>query len=267
MLEDISKARANNDKYLKWVRTLPQDVQPIAERFSIISHTLDAMPSGAYNYSMTFVNWSPKTIKNIYWNGHVKNAQGEIISCQAKGISTFSDRYAGPLSPHSREYAYWNNIIYNKEAYQMDLTSLKIEYTDDTSLIMDQNTLQYISNVPYDAFDRNVQNIRSAYEGMSDAALKAPWVFELNRVEFRNNLRKEKASRLNSIQRWAEIKKLILHEGLWSSQIEHMGIGISNSESYKEILDELRVYGNTKRDKKKKEENLLKFKRLNLMAD
>ena len=132
---------------------------------------------------------------------------------------------------------------------------------------MDQNTLQYISNVPYDAFDRNVQNIRSAYEGMSDAALKAPWVFELNRVEFRNNLRKEKASRLNSIQRWAEIKKLILHEGLWSSQIEHMGIGISNSESYKEILDELRVYGNTKRDKKKKEENLLKFKRLNLMAD
>lgn len=266
-LEDISKARANNDKYFKWVRTLPQDVQPIAERFSIISHTLDATPSGAYNYSMTFVNWSSKTIKNIYWNGHVKNAQGEYISCQAKGISTFSDRFSGPVSPNSREYTSWNNVIYNKEAYQMELTSLKIEYTDDTSLILDQSSLQYISNIPTDVFDKGTQTIRSAYEGMSDSALKAPWVFELNRVEFRNNLRNEKQERQNCISSWKETKRMVLEEGLWSGQIEHMGIGLSNSETYKEILNELRIYGNSKRDKKTLDDNLLKFKRMNLMSD
>lgn len=33
--------------------------------------------------------------------------------------------------------ALWNNVIYNKEAFKMDLTSMKIEYTDGTSLIMD----------------------------------------------------------------------------------------------------------------------------------
>ena len=267
VLEDITRARSNSEKYTKWAKTLPPDAQYAAERFAIISHSLDATSSAAYNYSMSFVNWSDKTIKNIYWNGHVKNAQGDYISCQAKGVSNFSDRYSGPVSPNAREYACWNNVIYNKEAYQMELTSLKIEYTDDTSLILDQSSLQYISNIPTDVFDKGTQTIRSAYEGMSDSALKAPWVFELNRVEFRNNLRKEKQERQNSINSWEETKKMVLEEGLWSGQIEHMGIGLSNSDTYKEILNELRIYGNSKRDKKILDDNLLKFKRMNLISD
>lgn len=149
----------------------------------------------------------------------------------------------------------------------MDLTSLKIEYDDGTSLVMDRSALQYISAIPGDVFDRSIQTLRSVYEGLNDSALKAPWVFELNRVEFRNNLRNERQERQNRIKQWTETKKILLQEGLWSNQIEHMGIGLANSEVNKDILNELRLYGNTKRDKKTLDDNLLKFKRRNLIAE
>ena len=60
---------------------------------------------------------------------------------------------------------------------------------------------------------------------------------------------------------------MVLEEGLWSAQIEHMGIGLSNSDTYSAILNELRIYGNSKRDKKTLDDNLLKFKRMNLISD
>lgn len=267
VVEDISKTKSNSQKYKNWIKTLPQDVQYAAENFAILSHSLDATTGGSYNYSMSFVNLSSKTIKSFSWNGHVKNAQGDYITCQAKGISTFSEHYSGDVPAFSRESTNWSNVIYNKEAYQMDLTSLKIEYDDGTSLVMDRSALQYISAIPGDVFDRSIQTLRSVYEGLNDSALKAPWVFELNRVEFRNNLRNERQERQNRIKQWTETKKILLQEGLWSNQIEHMGIGLANSEVNKDILNELRLYGNTKRDKKTLDDNLLKFKRRNLIAE
>lgn len=94
---------------------------------------------------------------------------------------------------------------------------------------------------------------------MSDSALKAPRVFELNRVEFKNNLRNEKRMKRGSIELWSDVKLMVIREGLWSGKIEHMGIGLSNSETYKEILSELREYGNTRRDKKLLKDTLLKL--------
>ena len=62
-------------------------------------------------------------------------------------------------------------------------------------------------------------------------------------------------------------KDSVARRSLWSNQIEHMGIGLANSEVNKDILNELRLYGNTKRDKKTLDDNLLKFKRRNLIAE
>lgn len=265
VINDISRARANKDKYYKWVKTLPSNVQPAAESFAIVGQSLENASGGAYNYSMTFINLSPKTIKDIFWNGRVKNAMGDYIACQAKGTTSFSERIVGPVAPQSREFAIWNNLIYNKEAYALELSSVQIEYTDGSTLFLDSNMLDYVSHVPSDVLDKNALIIQSAYENLRDDELKAPWVFELNRIEFREHLRSEKKERLDSNNHWKEIKQKIIQEGLWSSYIEHLGIGISNAETYKSILDELRIYGNTKRDKKSLEDNLLKFERINLI--
>lgn len=267
VVEDISKANSNSQKYRDWIKTLPADVQFAAESFAILHQSLDATPGGAYNYSIDFVNWSPKTIMSIIWNGHIKNTRGEYLTCNIKGTSDFSERFTGAVSALSRSFASWNSIIYNNEASMMELSALKIEYTDGTSIILDKNALQYVSNIPADAFDRSIQSLQSAYDGLSDSALKAPWVFELNRVEFRNSLIAKKKERQDRIAMWNETKTVLLQEGLWSNQIEHMGIGLANSNLYQEILDELRVYGNTQRDKKILDDNLLKFKRRNLIAD
>ncbi len=264
---DKDRAQENYERYMKWLTSLPKDIQKIAEKFVIYSSRLTGGIAGAYDYDMNFVNFTPKTIKYLYWFGRVKNSVGDYISCEATGASTFSGRFAGPVSPYRTGFAAWEYVIFNGESDKMVLSSVKLIYTDGSSLTVDSKVLKYFSDYPPEDIDKFGAYFRSPYEGLSDEELKHHSDFASDLEYYRKSLLREKYPCEVKIKHWESTKRDVIHYGLWNDMVPAMMPGIYGREKNKEIQNELTEYDNTKKIGETLQTKLRVFKEMNLVED
>ncbi len=151
--DDISLCQSRREKYAKWISTVPSSVQKDANILAIISNEISVGYHGLCTYRMMFINLSNKTIKYLTWNGKVKNAVDDYISCEIHRTSVFSGKYTGPCKPFQIESAEWEPVLFNPSAQTMVLTSIKIDYTDGTSRVIGKPSLDVISTIPNEALD------------------------------------------------------------------------------------------------------------------
>lgn len=264
---DIKEKREKRDRYYSWIKNLPKTIQPAAKKLAITNSYFEGGYAGAFDYCMSFVNWSDKTIKYLYWTGKVKNSVGDYISCQVRKQSTFTGRYVGPAASLCREFSSWDNIIFNGEAEEMVLTSVRILYTDGSSYSIDQASLKYITSIPSDVIDKWDLVFDSSYEGLSEEELKAPWVLESSRSEFRHELEKEKNDCWYKNHYWEHLKKRIREWGLWSIEVSNLGWGDTHQKENEPILTELNLYDSTRVARKGLIAELELFRKANLLSD
>ena len=166
--ESIQKYQARRENYYNWVSTLPASVQKDAKIFAVPESYLDVGYVGLTGYFMRFINMSKKTIKYLTWTGRVKNAVGDYVSCEVRHTSTFSGKYTGPCYSLCDDYAQWDAVLYNGSAEQMILSSVKIFYTDGSSVTIGKQSLDYLTNIPQEVFRVNGYSFFGYLMGTSD---------------------------------------------------------------------------------------------------
>ena len=179
MNEEIDEYKARREKYYAWVSSLPFSVQKDAKVLAIPVNEISVGYYGTCEYTLAFVNLSPKTIKYLYWYGKVKNTVGDFVSCEVRHTSSFSGKYTGPCEQYEEDYGTWDGILYNSSASKMILTSVKVIYTDGTSTTISKQSLDVISNIPSGVMGDSVNllslsphKLVSTYEGVSDEEIE-----------------------------------------------------------------------------------------------
>lgn len=154
------------EKYDQWFAGLSASAKKATSIITIESAYLSSPNSaGGCDYNMNFTNRSIKTIKYLYWYGNVYNAVGDKVACEIRGTYSFSGKDTGPIETDKTGGGTWDCIIYNWSAKNLKFTSIKVIYTDGTSVTISAKDANAISDAPrvglYD-FERNTlqSNIR-----------------------------------------------------------------------------------------------------------
>lgn len=172
--ENKQRSKERRKKYYDWVSTLPKSVQKDAKLLAIPKSSVVGGYYSLCGFQMYILNMSQKTIKYLMWNGRIKNPVGDYISCEIHHTSSFSGRYTGPCPPFSDAFASWDTVIFNSDADEMVLTSVKIIYTDGSTATIGKQSLDYITNVPREIFTGNAigYDMSSYYEDDSEVKLE-----------------------------------------------------------------------------------------------
>lgn len=162
------------EAYARWYDGLSPSAKKAANIVAITKSTLYSPNSaGGCDYNMEFTNNSNKTIKYLYWYGNVYNAVGDKVECVIKDTYSFVGRFTGPYGPGESGGSMWECIIYNRSAKEMRISSIKVNYTDGTSVSISQKDVAEIIGAPeytihgfeYDALRLNAEkNIKRSIE-------------------------------------------------------------------------------------------------------
>ena len=120
-------------------------------RLLIIHHSELAPPNSASgcDYSLSFTNNSPKTIKYLDWKGNVYNAVNDIVSCEVRGTNLLQGRVTGPIGTNEEYSGTWETVIYNWSSKRMHLTGISIIYTDGSKASLSAKEVNSIIGSPY----------------------------------------------------------------------------------------------------------------------
>ncbi len=212
---DIVNYKERRERYMDWISTLPTPtIQNDAKRLAILSSSISVGYYGLCSYTLSFINMSKKTIKYLTWYGKVKNAVGDYISCEVKHTSSFSGKYTGPCEAYSFDDAYWEPVLFNSTADQMVLSSVKINYTDGTSVTITGQSLGFIMNVPKEAIGDSEaygnNRMYSLYEDPSyaDKARKDKVVSYKGKIEM--DIFREQQRLQDTVKAYRDAKQAIL---------------------------------------------------------
>ena len=214
-VEGLSRLRRTNNKnlerrerYYSWVSTLPSSVQKDAKLLAIPLSGISTGYFGVCDYSMYFINTSPKTIKYLTWTGRVKNAVGDYISCEIHHTSSFSGKYTGPCGPLGYEYAVWEGVLINGSADLMVLTSVKITYTDGSSVTIGKTSLDYLANIPDEVFPSLYEyDMSIEAEEEFDVEARAKSIIEFDGSSMRYDLGREMNQQYELARLYGDAKK------------------------------------------------------------
>ncbi|MBP3235694.1 MAG: hypothetical protein J6M61_01685 [Bacteroidales bacterium] len=137
------------EQYDAWYSTLTPSAAKAAKHISVYESYLGSPNSaGGCDYNFAFVNRSNKTIKYVYWYGNVYNAVGDKVACDIRDNYSFSGKDTGPYKPGEIGGGTWDCIIYNWSAKKLKLTSIKVIYTDGTSVTISGKDAEGITGAP-----------------------------------------------------------------------------------------------------------------------
>ena len=156
---------------------------------------------------------SKKTIKYLIWSGKVKNAVGDYISCEVRHVSSFSGKYTGPLYSLCDDFATWDAVLFNASADEMVLTSVKVIYTDGSSVTIGKQSLDYLTNIPKDVFFNVYSSLEygmvSCYEEGYDIEVEVKDRLLLSRGRYDDKLREEMTQQRELLYNYKDAKEIL----------------------------------------------------------
>ena len=214
MDESVKKYKERRDSYYSWVSTLPASVQKDARVLAIPESSISTGYLGLCDYKMSFINMSKKTIKYLTWAGRVKNAVGDYVSCEVRHTSSFSGKYTGPGYSLCDYFSSWDALLYNSSADQMVLTSVRIVYTDGSSVTIGKQSLDYLTNIPREVFFDNKYSfigygMGSSYEDGVDMDIEIKDRLFLSKSRYERELREEMSLLRDLGNQYKSAKKII----------------------------------------------------------
>lgn len=150
----IAQARAQeqarvDEEYNKWYNSLPASTRAALGAIEITCSELDTPNSvGGCDYTLAYVNKSPKTIKYLYWTGDVYNAVDDIVPCDISGYEDIKGKDTGPVYEGQESGGTWECVIYNYTARYMVLTKIQIIYMDGSTLSFTGDDLYRMKSEP-----------------------------------------------------------------------------------------------------------------------
>ena len=250
--ESLQKYKERRDSYYNWVSTLPASVQKDAKILAIPESYIEGGYTSLCGYQMRILNMSNKTIKYLMWNGKVKNAVGDYISCEVRHTSSFSGKYTGPCNSFCDDFAAWDAVLFNASAEEMVLTLVKVIYTDGSSVTIGKQSLDYITNIPRDVFFNNKYSflgydMGSIYEDGYDINVEIRNKLFLSRSGYERELREELTKQHELEKNYKDAKK-ILSENRYNSSIlaTYLGRGsvfraLSDDREFIRAVDNYRI--------------------------
>ncbi len=103
--------------------------------------------AGGVDVYINFTNNSDKTIKYVYFTVEPYNAVGDIVESEVGNKTTAICTDTGPYGPGEGHYGtswYWNCVWYNSTIVRIELTKIRIEYTDGTQTSISGDDIQYV---------------------------------------------------------------------------------------------------------------------------
>ena len=212
--KNLLKYKERREKYSTWVSSLPSFVQKDAEILVIPNNTISVGYFGACEYLMSFINMSAnKTIKYLTWSGVVKNAVGDYISCEVRHTSSFSGKYTGPCGPLSSDSAEWSGVLFNTSADMMVLTSVKIIYTDGSSVTIGRKSLDYLTNIPqemfYDELGLTDYDFGYNYEGLDNLDNETKNELLLSKYRLRDEFEKDIERQVRTVSAYKSMEYIL----------------------------------------------------------
>lgn len=138
-----------NCHYNNWYKALPASTKKALKTIRITdAHLASPNSAGGCDYILYYTNNSQKTIKYLTWKGHVYNAVNDRVSCEIRHTSYASGRDTGPIAPGQHGGGLWDCIIYNYSARELKLSSITIQYMDNTTISISGNDIRRMATKP-----------------------------------------------------------------------------------------------------------------------
>ncbi len=139
----VADSLAKREAYVADSLAYVARIEEIRSSIRITSYWLSSANSaGGRDIHFNYQNLSKKTIKYLTFSVTFYNAVDDLAYCEIRDSCTFNGRDTGPVLPNRHSSGgYWENAIYNYQAKKMVLNTIKIEYTDSTSLTIEKDEL------------------------------------------------------------------------------------------------------------------------------
>lgn len=115
----------------------------------ISSLDFDINRVGGVDTSISFKNYSDKTIKYITFNVSYFDTVGEKAYCSIKHKNNMNLKYTGPLNAGESYTCYWDAAIYNNTVGAVMPEYIDVEFTDGTKQRINCDEWYYYSNNYY----------------------------------------------------------------------------------------------------------------------
>ena len=110
---------------------------------------------GGVDMDIGWENTSNKTIKYIYFHVDPYNAVGDKVTCEIGDHSRYIGKSTGPFDPGYKSYyeftsgeymvgSIWECCWYNNTVKTIELVEIRIDYTDGSSVVLDESAIQYV---------------------------------------------------------------------------------------------------------------------------
>lgn len=159
MIDSIKQASITNyekemdllykKQYDEWYKKLPLSTKNALKHIEITKAELDDPNSaGGCDYQFIYKNKSKKTIKYLDWNGWVYNAVNDIVSCDIRNTGHVSGRDTGPIGFEQEGGGIWDCVIYNYSARNIKLSSIAIQYLDNSIILIKGKDIKRMLSKP-----------------------------------------------------------------------------------------------------------------------
>lgn len=132
-----------------WCKAQPASTKAAAKAISIIYAGLEEPNSvGGCDYTFTYTNYSPKTIKYLYWTGTAYNAVNDPAYCEIRRTATYTGQDVGPIEHGESGGGGWDCVVYNYSAAYMKLSKVQIVYMDGSSITISGADITRLIDAP-----------------------------------------------------------------------------------------------------------------------
>lgn len=136
-------------EYNSWYKKQPTSTKNAIKAIRISEASLSSPNSaGGCDYRLYYTNKSKKTIKYLYWDGWVYNAVNDIVSCEIRGSGFVRGKDTGPIEPEEDGGGLWECVIYNYSAEEVRLSSIDIQYMDNSRITITREDIRRILKAP-----------------------------------------------------------------------------------------------------------------------
>ena len=185
-----------------WCKTQPASTKAAAKAISIIYAGLEEPNSvGGCDYTFTYTNYSPKTIKYLYWTGTAYNAVNDPAYCEIRRTVTYTGQDVGPIEHGESGGGGWDCVVYNYSAAYMKLSKVQIVYMDGSSITIGAADILRILDAPSREVSVDSWAIRNSVISSSECRKKVSlWQDRQRSVQ-------NKKTYSSYSDRWTELEK------------------------------------------------------------
>lgn len=143
------KEKEFDEIYNLWYKRQPASTKAAIKAITITEAELSSPNSaGGCDYRFYYINNSKKSIKYLHWDGWVYNAVNDIVSCEIRGSGYVGGKDTGPITQGESGGGWWECVIYNYSAESVKLSSIDIQYMDNSRITIGENDIRRMLNAP-----------------------------------------------------------------------------------------------------------------------